>query len=70
MNNHYAKFEYKGINSVGVTDYTNRHPLSIWNEEKMSKFNSLKIKRIFSNVIKIEGAHVQCMNNHYAKFEY
>ena len=23
VNNHYAKFEYKGMNSVGVTDYTN-----------------------------------------------
>ena len=23
VNNHYAKFEYKGINTVGVTDYTN-----------------------------------------------
>ena len=23
VNNHYAKFEYIGINTVGVTDYTN-----------------------------------------------
>ena len=23
VNNYYAKFEYKGINTVGVTDYTN-----------------------------------------------
>ena len=23
VNTHYAKFEYKGINTVGVTDYTN-----------------------------------------------
>ena len=23
VNNHYAKFEYKRMNSVGVTDYTN-----------------------------------------------
>ena len=23
VNNHYAKFEYKGINTVGVKDYTN-----------------------------------------------
>ena len=22
VNNHYAKFEYKGMNTVGVTDYT------------------------------------------------
>ena len=23
VNNHYAKFEYKVMNTVGVTDYTN-----------------------------------------------
>ena len=23
VNNHYAKFEYKGMNTVGATDYTN-----------------------------------------------
>ena len=23
VNNHYAKFEYKGMNTVGVSDYTN-----------------------------------------------
>ena len=23
VNNHYAKFEYKKMNTVGVTDYTN-----------------------------------------------
>ena len=26
MNNHLAKFEYKGIKTVGVTDYTNYAP--------------------------------------------
>ena len=29
VNNHYAKFEYIGRNTVGVTDYTNLAPLSI-----------------------------------------
>ena len=23
VNNHYLKYEYKGMNTVGVTDYTN-----------------------------------------------
>ena len=27
-------------------------------------------EKIFINVHKIEGAHPQCMNNHYAKFKY
>ena len=35
VNAHYAKFEWKGMNTVGVTDYTNLAPM-----EKMSKFNS------------------------------
>ena len=26
--------------------------------------------KILSNVHKIENAHLQCVNNHYAKFEY
>ena len=27
VNNHYAKFDYKGIKTVGFTDYTNdTHP--------------------------------------------
>ena len=26
MNNHYAKFEYKGMKTVQVTDYTNLTP--------------------------------------------
>ena len=26
VNNHYAKFEYKVMNTVGVTDYTNYAP--------------------------------------------
>ena len=26
MNNHYAKIKYKGMKTVGVTDYTNQAP--------------------------------------------
>ena len=29
MNNHYGKFEYKGMKTVGDTDYTNQTPLRI-----------------------------------------
>ena len=37
----------------------------------MYNFNTLKYNnKILSNVHKIEGAHLQCVNNHYAKFEY
>ena len=36
----------------------------------MSKFNSPKIRKYLLNVHKMGGAHHQCVNNHYAKFEY
>ena len=35
----------------------------------MSKFNTPKNNKILSNVCKIGGAHLQLVNNHYAKFE-
>ena len=42
MNNHYAKIEYKGIKTVGVTDYTNQTPPTHFGWKKMSKFNTRK----------------------------
>ena len=41
VNNHYAKFEYKGMKTLGVLDYTTRHPYA-FRMEKMSKFNTHK----------------------------
>ena len=40
--------------------------------EKMSKINTSPVKNVnfFSNVHKIEGGQLQCMDNHLAKFEY
>ena len=38
--------------------------------EKMSKFNSLKNKKMFIKLAPKGEAHVQCMNNLYTKFEY
>ena len=36
-----------------------------------SKFNTRqKLRKYFSNEHKIRDAHLQCVNNHYAKFEY
>ena len=43
MNNHCAKFEYKGMKTAGVTDYTNQTPTPYaFHMEKMSKFNTRK----------------------------
>ena len=39
VNNHYAKFECKGMTIVGVTDYTNQTPKA-FRMEKMYKFNT------------------------------
>ena len=38
--------------------------------ETNSKFKTPKMKTKLLNVYTIEGAHLQCVNNHCAKFEY
>ena len=69
MNNHSVKFEYKGMKTVGVAEYTTQ-TLSILNR-KMSKFKTAKNDNKYSrNVHKIRGAHFQCANIHYTKFGY
>ena len=60
MNNHYAKIKYKGKKTHELQITQTRHPLRIPQMEKMSKFKYL------SNVHKIGGAHLLCMNIHYA----
>ena len=35
VNNHYVKYEYKGMNTAVITDYTTRHPLSISDEKNV-----------------------------------
>ena len=69
MNNNYAKFEYKGMKTVGVTDYTNLTPPMHFGRKKCLEFNTRKkINKYLSNVHKIGGAHLHCVKNHYAKF--
>ena len=46
MNNQYEKFEYKGMRTVGVADYTNQTPPTFW-DGKMSMSNTYKKKKIF-----------------------
>ena len=70
MNNHYAKFGYKGTKTVGITDYTNLTPPMHFGRKKCLSSTPVKNKKHLSNVRKIGGAHLQCVNNHYAKFEY
>ena len=48
-----------------------RHLIKPFRMEKKSKFNTCqKLRKYLSNVHKIRDAHIQCVNNHYAKFEY
>ena len=65
MYSHYAKFEYKGMKTVGVTYYTNQTPLRIWDGKCLCSI-PVKNKKIFYQVcINIGGAHHQCVDNYY-----
>ena len=70
MNNHCAKFEFKGMKTVGVTGYTNQTSPKHFGWKKCLSSIPLKNVKKNSNVHKIGGAHLQCVNNHYTKFEY
>ena len=69
-NNHCAKFEYKGMKTVGVTDYTNQTSPMHFGWKKCLSSTSVKMLKYLLNVHKIGGVHLQCVNSHYAKFEY
>ena len=70
MNNHYANFEYKGMKTVGVTGYTKQTPSKHLECKKMSSRPPKMKKNICEMCTKKNGAHLQCVNNHYVKFEY
>ena len=70
MNNHYAKFDYKGMKTVGVTDYTNLTHSMHFGRKKCLSSTPVKMRKYPSNVQKKGGAHLQCVYSHYAKFEY
>ena len=70
VNNKNAKFESEGLKTAVVTDYTNQKPLQHFRRKKLAKVKQLSKIRNISNMHEIGGAHLQCMNNHYSKFEY
>ena len=47
VNNHYAKFECKGMKIIGVTDYTYQTPKAFWVEIKCLSSTPLKTKKVF-----------------------
>ena len=74
VNNYYAKFEYKGMNTLEVTDYTNLAPLKCCRRtegrENCLSSTPIKNEKKIKQPHKIVNAYLQCVNNHYAKFEY
>ena len=58
------------MKTVKVTNYTNQTRPKHSERKKTSMFYSLKILEYLSNMHKTGGAHLQRMNNHYAKFDY
>ena len=47
-----------------------RHLLSITDGKNVQVQRPSKMEKHLLNVQKMVGAHLQCVNNHYAKFEY
>ena len=58
------------MKTVGVTDYTNQTSSKHFGRKKCLSSTPIKNKKILSNVHKVGRAHLQCVNNHYAKFEH
>ena len=59
VNNYYAKFKYKRMNTIGATDYTNQAPPKHLGRKKISKFKiSSEMEKYLLNVHKIESAHL------------
>ena len=67
VKNHYAKYEYKGMKTDRVTDYINQAPSKHFRGKNVSVQHPSKMRKYSWNVLKIGGAHFQCVNNHYAK---
>ena len=59
-----------GMETAGVTDYTNQPPPKHFGWIKCLSQTALKYEKYVSNVHKIGDALAQCMTNHNAKFEY
>ena len=72
VNNHYVKFKYKGMKIVGVTDYTNKAPLSISDGKNVFNVSSTPInnKRLFIKCAQNWRCTSAMCNNQYAKIEY
>ena len=57
------------MKTVGVTDYTNQTPSTHFGRKKCLSSTPSKLRKYSYSVQKVRGAHLQCVNNHYTKFE-
>ena len=55
------------MNTVGVTDYTKYAPPKNFGWKNVQ--HPSRIRKYLLKAHKIGGAHLQCVNNNYAKFE-
>ena len=69
VNNHYAKFEYKGMKTVWVTDYTNQtHPKHLgW--KKCLSSTPIKNEKIFMKCAQNGWCTSSMCEQYHAKFE-
>ena len=58
------------MKTVGVTDYSNQTPSKHFEQKKTSKFKTPKNEKKIVKCARIRDTHGQCVNEHYAKFEY
>ena len=65
-----ASIIYEEFKTAGVSDYTKQTPPKHFGYIKCRSLRALKIRKYLINAHKIEDAHVQCISNHYVKFEY
>ena len=55
--------------AVGVTGYTKQAPKSVGDVKDVLVQLLKNMREYISKLQKIGGAHLQCVNNHYTKFE-
>ena len=60
----------QSLNIKAWTVYRNQTPSKHFDQIKISKLNTPPPPKYSLNVDKIGGAHIQCANSNYAKFEY
>ena len=70
VNNLYSKFEYKGMKTVGVTDYTNMRPTMHYGWKKCLSSTPIKNEKKFIKCAQNRLCTSSMCDKHHAKFEY